>query len=143
MNHNGLFDIMGDVALPPADAVTAFAVACSVLVLAALLIIAVKRVHWYLRPSLLVLAVYALRVQWPSLFYLRKVSEYTNCDYLHLHYMNILYPGYHTLSNWGYKVSYWTVDYPRDIRNVVSLNAESIITNRPGLARSILDRIRR
>jgi len=76
-------------------------------------------------------------------FYLRKVSEYTNCDYLHLHYMNILYPGYHTLSKWGYKISYWTVDYPRDIRNVVSLNAESIITNRPGLARSILERIRR
>ncbi len=76
-------------------------------------------------------------------FYLRKVSEYTNCDYMHLHYMNILYPGYHTLANWGYKISYWTVDYPRDIRNVISLNAESIITNRPGLAKAILERTRR
>ena len=76
-------------------------------------------------------------------FYLRKVSEYANCDYLHLHYMNILYPGYHTLAGWGYKISYWTVDYPRDIRHVISLNAEQIITNRPGLARAILDRSRR
>jgi glycerophosphoryl diester phosphodiesterase len=74
-------------------------------------------------------------------FYLRKVSEYTNCDYMHLHYMNILYPGYHTLAKWGYKISYWTVDHPRDIRNVISLNAESIITNRPGLARAILNRV--
>ncbi|NIS15973.1 MAG: hypothetical protein GWN00_24400 [Aliifodinibius sp.] len=73
-------------------------------------------------------------------FYLRRVSEYIKSDYMHLSYMNILYRGYRTLSRWGYKISYWTVDHPRDIRNVVSLNPELIITNRPGLARAVLQR---
>ena len=76
-------------------------------------------------------------------FYLRKVSEYIKSDYMHLSYMNILYRGYRTLSRWGYKISYWTVDHPRDIRNVMSLNPELIITNRPGLVRAVLHRTMR
>jgi len=75
MNQKQLFDTMGDFSLPPADAATVFAVACSVLVFAVLSAIAVRRVHWYLRPSLLIFGAYALRVQWPSIFYLRKVAE--------------------------------------------------------------------
>ena len=76
-------------------------------------------------------------------FYLRRVSEYIQSDYMHLSYMNILYRGYRTLSRWGYKISYWTVDHPRDIRNVMSLNPELIITNRPGLVRAVLHRTMR
>jgi len=76
-------------------------------------------------------------------FYLRRVSEYIKSDYMHLNYMNILYRGYRTLSRWGYKISYWTVDHPRDIRNAVSLKPELIITNRPGLARAVLEKAMR
>ena len=73
-------------------------------------------------------------------FYLRRVSEYTRSDYMHLCYMNVLYPGYKTLTKWGYKISYWTVNRVRDIREVLSLEPEQIITNRPDLAKILLKR---
>jgi len=76
-------------------------------------------------------------------FYLRKVTEYIKADYMHLYYSELLYPGYVTLGKWGYRISYWTVDRPRDIRNALSLNPESIITNRPDLARRLLNRLSR
>lgn len=76
-------------------------------------------------------------------FYLRKVTEYIKADYMHLFYSEILYPGYVTLGKWGYRISYWTVDRPRDIKNTLSLNPESIITNRPDLARRLLNRFSR
>jgi len=73
-------------------------------------------------------------------FYLRKVTDYIKADYLHLFYADLLYPGYVTLKKWGYKISYWTVDRPKDIKNALSLEPESIITNRPDLARKIANR---
>lgn len=73
-------------------------------------------------------------------FYLRKVTEFIKADYMHLFYSEILYPGYVTLGKWGYRISYWTVDKPRDIKNTLSLNPESIITNRPDRARRLLNR---
>jgi len=75
-------------------------------------------------------------------FYLRRVSEYIKSDYMHLCYMKILLPGYRTLTSWVYKISYWTVDHPKDIRNILNLSPESIITNRPGLARRVVSRAR-
>jgi glycerophosphoryl diester phosphodiesterase len=76
-------------------------------------------------------------------FYLRRVSEYIRSDYMHLCYMKILHPGFKTLSGWGYKISYWTVDNPKDIRNILNLSPESIITNRPGLARRVVSRAKK
>lgn len=75
-------------------------------------------------------------------FYLRKVSEYINTDYMHLWYNNLLYRGYRTLSNWGYKISLWTIDNPRDIKNALRLKPHSIITNKPDLALKIVDQNR-
>ncbi len=71
-------------------------------------------------------------------FYMRRVSEYVKSDFMHLNYMNTLYRGYRTLSDWGYKISYWTIDHPGDLRNAMSLRPEMIITNRPGLARAVI-----
>lgn len=72
-------------------------------------------------------------------FYLRRVSEYVNADYMHLWYSKLLYKGYRTLSRWGYKLSYWTVDDPADVRSVLKLDPYSIITNKPDLVRKIVD----
>jgi len=71
-------------------------------------------------------------------FYLRRVTEYVKADYMHLCYMHYLHPGYKTLHKWGYKISYWTVDRPRDIRAALKLEPQMIITNRPDITRRLL-----
>jgi len=55
-----------------------------------------------------------------------------------LWYSKLLYKGYRTLNRWGYKLSYWTVDDPADVRSVLKLNPHSIITNKPDLVRKIV-----
>jgi len=74
-------------------------------------------------------------------FYLRRVTEYIRADYMHLCYMDLLYPGYKSLISWGYKISFWTVDQPQDIRNALSLNPQALITNKPDFARQIMNQI--
>ncbi len=76
-------------------------------------------------------------------FYLRRVTEYVKADYMHLCYLHYLHPGYQTLHKWGYKISYWTVDRPRDIRAVLRLDPQMIITNRPDIVRRLLKPLER
>lgn len=75
MDTHTLFHQLDDIAMPKGDATTFLSVGACVVVVTALLGIARNRPHWFLRPSLLVLTLYVLRVQFPSIFYLRAVSE--------------------------------------------------------------------
>jgi hypothetical protein len=66
----------GSVSLPPLDDLkTYFAVGCSLLVTAVLLAIFRYRRHWFIRPSLLILAAYHLRIQWSSVFFIESAGR--------------------------------------------------------------------
>lgn len=75
MGPKSLFNAIEDISLPPIDLTTSFAICTSLLALIFLLYVAKKRIHWFLRPSLLIFAVYVLRIELPSILYLKKAAD--------------------------------------------------------------------
>ncbi len=95
-----LFERTKDLALPPVDVTTFLAVGCCLLSIVALLLIGYKKRHWFLRPSLLTFSWYVLRVQVPSIFYLRKTADVVPIPW---HYLFIIH---------GFAISFLAIAIP-------------------------------
>ena len=71
----------------------------------------------------------------------RYAKEIVDAAALHPHKANLMIPGYVKQSQeLGLMVNVWTVDSPREMKWLMDLGVDGIITNRPAIALAIRDR---
>ena len=76
----------------------------------------------------------ALRLNPVNHLFLRALGA----DRLHVYYRNSNIAGVAKLVELGHKIAFWTVDDPDEIRRAVAAGPYGIMTNRPGVVRSVI-----
>ncbi|MFH1892656.1 MAG: glycerophosphodiester phosphodiesterase [Candidatus Zixiibacteriota bacterium] len=97
-----------------------------------------KRLNAELRTALILDRLASIPIALRQSYLNHIFLKYLEADYLHVFFREMNLAGARKIAELGHPVSFWTLDDPATIERALTISPYGIITNKPGIARGII-----